>query len=123
MEKKSGVTLHEAQVALAKQWIGEPTIWSQPKIGIQKPVPTKEGIVLENTKVEFEEIEIPKTVEEATEKIRKFEDAAKTLRSDRQVSDSIAHHAMIDDTSLLDEKWLGTEQEELDAWVLSFALE
>ncbi|CCA77742.1 related to phospholipase D [Serendipita indica DSM 11827] len=117
MEKQSGVTLHEAQIALAKQWVGEPTIWSQPKIGIQKPLPTQEGIVLENTKVEVEEVEFPKTVEEAVETIRKFESAAKTLRPDHEVSDSIAHHAMIDDTSLLDEKWLGTEQEELDAYV------
>jgi phospholipase D1/2 len=117
MEERSGVTFHQAQIALAKQWIGNPEIWAQTSISIQQPVPTTEGIVVENTKIKVEELPIPTTVEEATETIEKFQNGAVGLRDDYQVSDSIAHHALMDDTNLLQEKWLGSEQEEYDRYV------
>ncbi|KAG8819161.1 hypothetical protein FRC17_010583 [Serendipita sp. 399] len=117
MEEQSGVTFHQAQVALAKQWIGVSEIWQQDTVSIKQPVVTKEGIVVPENETETEEIPLPATVEEATATIEKFQNGAKGLRDDRQVSDSVAHHALINDTRLLDEKWLGTEEEELAAYV------
>lgn len=114
MEQRSGVTFHEAQIALAKQWVGVPETWSQPTVSIKKPDETKEGIVIEDTSVKVEEVDFPATVEEAVATVEKFESGAVGLRDDIHVSDSVAHHALMDSTSLLQEKWLGTEQEELD---------
>jgi len=114
MEKNSGVSFHQAQVALAKQWIGNPEVWSQEKVAIKQPEPTQEGLVVENTKNKTEEVEFPPTVEAAVEIVEKFEAGAVGLREDHQVSDSIAHHALMDSTNLMQEQWLGTEKEELD---------
>lgn len=116
MEEKSGVSFHQAQIALAKQWVGTPETWSQAKVAIKQPDPTQEGIVIEETKVKIENVDFPATVEEAVQIVEKFEAGAVGLRDDIQVSDSIAHHALMDDTNMLQEKWLGTEQEELDRY-------
>ncbi|KIM30587.1 hypothetical protein M408DRAFT_7620 [Serendipita vermifera MAFF 305830] len=118
MEENSGVSFHQAQIALAKQWIGNPEVWSPPKVAIKKPEPTQEGLLVENKEeVNFEEVDFPATVEEAVEIVEKFEAGAIGVREDYQVSDSIAHHALMDSTNLTQEKWLGTEQEELDSYV------
>lgn len=120
MEEKSGVTFHQAQVALAKQWIGVPDVWSPPKVGIKQPEPTQEGLLVENTDTKIDEVDFPATVEEAVEILEKFEAGAVGLREDSQVSDSIAHHALMDSTNMKQEKWLGTDQEELDRYVILF---
>ncbi|KAG9057927.1 hypothetical protein FS842_002929 [Serendipita sp. 407] len=117
MEEQSGITFHQAQIALAKQWIGVPEIWAQDVVEIKEPDVTKEGVVVPESVTKTEEIRLPATVEEATATIEKFQSSAKSLRDDHQVSDSVAHHALADSTSLLDEKWLGSDQEELDAYV------
>jgi phospholipase D1/2 len=117
MEQKSGVTFHQAQIALAKQWLGTPDVWVQPTVSIKMPDPTTEGIVIEKTKTKIEEMEYPKTEEEARQIIEKFEAGAIGERLDDPVSDSVAHHALMDKTGLQQEKWLGSEQEELNWWV------
>ncbi|PVG02411.1 phospholipase D/nuclease [Serendipita vermifera] len=117
MEENSGVTFHQAQVALAKQWIGVPEVWTQPKVSIKQPDPTKEGLIIEDTKTKVEALDFPETVEEAVQIIEKFEAGAIGVRDDDPVSDSIAHHALMDDTNLLQEKWLGTDEEEYDSYV------
>lgn len=117
MEQRSGVTFHQAQVALAKQWLGTPDIWVQSTVSIKTPGPTTEGIVIEKTKTKIEEMEYPKTEEEARQIIEKFEAGAIGERLDDLVSDSVAHHALMDKTGLQQEKWLGSEQEELNWWV------
>jgi len=114
MEQNSGVTFHQAQVALAKQWIGNPEVWAQEKVAIKKLDPTQEGLLVENTDDKIEELPLPPTLEAAVEIVEKFEAGAVGLREDYQVSDSIAQHALMDSTNLKQEKWLGTEKEELD---------
>jgi phospholipase D1/2 len=49
--------------------------------------------------------------------VETFERAARSIRSDDAVSDSVSQHMLADKTSLFDENWLGSEQEELDAYV------
>ncbi|KAJ7875753.1 hypothetical protein B0H14DRAFT_3437000 [Mycena olivaceomarginata] len=90
---------HEAQIALARQWIGNDSDGSQKEVTISLPVETKEGI------------------DAARRVIEKFEAAAKAVRGDEDVADNVAQHMLHDRTSLLEEKWLGSEQEELDAYV------
>lgn len=61
------------------------------------------------------DVPLPHTVSEAKEIIAKFENAAP--RSDKRVSDSVAHHAMKSGGSLLDEAWEGDQQSELNAFL------
>jgi phospholipase D1/2 len=106
---------------LARLWLGpgygQPNVNKAVKIKI--PEPTKEGIVEtsakeddEKKKPKIEEFAMPETEEEARDIIRRFEKGAEDLRGDEDVSDSVAQHALTDRTNLLDEKWLGTEEEE-----------
>ncbi|KAJ7703474.1 hypothetical protein B0H14DRAFT_3647361 [Mycena olivaceomarginata] len=98
---------HEAQIALARQWIGNDSDGSQKEVTISLPVETKEGIT----------VPIPESEDAARRVIEKFEAAAKAVRGDEDVADNVAQHMLHDRTSLLEEKWLGSEQEELDAYV------
>jgi phospholipase D1/2 len=59
-------------------------------------------------------VPIPPSAEEAKETVKKFEDAARVIRGDEDVSDNVSQHALMDKTRLEDEKWLGTPEEELD---------
>ena len=114
MEQRSGVKFTEAQVALARQWIGNPnpSAEQQDTVRVTKP-PTGDGLVTtDQAKTEVEEVKLPRTVEEAIDIIRRFERGAGDLRSDADVADNVAQHALQDRTSLFDEKWLGTEEEE-----------
>jgi len=61
---------------------------------------------------------MPESEEIAEETLRKFEDAARNIRGDEDVSDNVVQHMLMDKTSLEDEKWLGTEEEELNAYVM-----
>jgi phospholipase D1/2 len=122
MEANSGVKFHEAQVALARQWIGdqsdaggEPSI---KEVSIKLPQPTKEGIVeTQATVTKTEKVPVPASEEEARKTIERFEHGADSVRSDEEVADTVSQHMLADKTRLLDEKWLGTEQEERDAYV------
>ncbi|KAK7030848.1 hypothetical protein VNI00_013956 [Paramarasmius palmivorus] len=119
LQAVSGVSFHHAQVALARKWINDPNPEnSQQTVAIKKPDATGEGMVLsDKTKAEMESVPIPQSEEEADDIIKRFEGAAGQVRGDEEVSDNVVQHMLQDRTSLLDEKWLGTEEEELNAYV------
>lgn len=52
--------------------------------------------------------------DEAWEIVRRFEGADQV---DEEISDSVAHHSQAGQGSLLDEKWVGTEDSERQAYV------
>lgn len=58
---------------------------------------------------------MPESEQEAEATLRKFEEGAKAVRADDDVADNVAQHMLMDKTDLRDEKWLGTEEEELTA--------
>lgn len=88
----------------------------QTEAKFQIPEPNNEGVVLsEKTPAKIESIRIPPTEEEARQIVKRFEHGADTLRGDEDVADSVAQHMLHDRTSLLEEKWLGSEEEELQA--------
>lgn len=111
MEKRSGTRFEDAQVALARQWLGpdDQTLEYTVKIKSVEPGqsdPASLGLVTqENEKEMIKEVKVPPTVQEAVEIIEKFERGAP--RSDQAVADTISQHAQQDRTSVLDEKWLG----------------
>ena len=118
MEENSGVSFLQAQAALAKQWIGKPypDAKDQDKVFIKSPSTEGEGVVVTNKSEEKgEEVPLPATAEEAREIIARFESGAEGVRGDDEVADSVAQHMLSDRTSLLDEKWLGSDQEEKDS--------
>ncbi|KAJ7851391.1 hypothetical protein B0H14DRAFT_3661254 [Mycena olivaceomarginata] len=99
-------------------WIGNDSDGSQKEVTISLPVETKEGIVrTDKTPPKTETVPIPESEDAARRVIEKFEAAAKAVRGDEDVADNVARHMLHDRTSLLEEKWLGSEQEELDAYV------
>ncbi|KAF8530716.1 phospholipase D [Gautieria morchelliformis] len=121
MEKNSGVTFHEAQVALARLWLGPsygmPDV--QTTVAIKLPQPSSEGIVESSKEAnkKVEAVAMPKTVEEAKDILARFERGARGLRGDEGVEDSVAGHVLRERTGLLDERWEGTPEEERNAYV------
>jgi phospholipase D1/2 len=121
MEENSGVKFHEAQVALARQWVGDITDNNKNSdvpttVLISKPQETTEGITIsEKTNVQTETLPLPGTETEARQIIERFERGA--TRSDLHVSDNVVQHMMSDRTPLESEQWEGTEEEELNACV------
>ena len=117
MEQNSGVSFHEAQVALARQWIGQPFpgVKVQDKVYIKKPPTTGEALTEDKSKVEVEEIPLPETEDDARQIVERFERGADDIRGDEDVADTVSQHMLQDRTALFDEKWLGTETEERDA--------
>jgi len=111
MERRSGTRFEDAQVALARQWLGpdDHALDNTVKIRFVDTLqsdPASMGLVTpENTKETIKEVKVPPTVEEAVEIIKKFEGGAP--RSDKDVADTISQHVQQDRTSILDEKWLG----------------
>lgn len=123
MEEKSNVKFQQAMVALARQWVGqEPDGGHEPtSVTIVLPVdnPVNTTATIEGTKnqLKTETYKLPRTVEEARDIIENFQHGADSLRSDEEVSDNVVQHMLTDVTSLHDEKWLGTEEEERNAYV------
>jgi phospholipase D1/2 len=120
MEANSGVKFKEAQVALARLWMGpnanEDGVDPITEIFIKEPVPSGEGIVeTEETKLKGDKVKLPASDEEARETVERFERGASNIRGDEEVADNVAQHRFNDSTRLLDEKWLGTPEEEKDA--------
>ncbi|KAG5647465.1 hypothetical protein DXG03_009396 [Asterophora parasitica] len=116
MEKKSGVTFHEAQVALSRQWIGQDPESTQKEVTLTIPEPTTE-VVSDKTPRKTETVPIPESAEAARAIVERFEQGAVGLRGDEEVSDTVAQHMLSDRTSLQAEKWLGTPEEELNAYI------
>lgn len=130
MEQNSGVKFQQAMVALAREWVGDSFHKGVSKPGVDSPdtvsivLPASEiadttTMAVEGPKnaVKTEKYRLPQTVEEAKDLIEQFERGARGLRSDENVSDNVVQHMLGDRTSLLDEVWLGTEDEEKKAFV------
>jgi phospholipase D1/2 len=123
MEDNSGVSFHQAQVALSRQWIGQDPNSDQKEVTLSLPNPAGVGIVVtEKTPPRTVTVPIPETEEEAREVVSRFEHGSDDIRGDEDVSDSVAQHALIDETRLQDELWMASRDEELNAYVvLSFS--
>ncbi|TEB25730.1 phospholipase D, partial [Coprinellus micaceus] len=123
IEENSGVKFHEAQVAHARLYMSQDQFTHYAKsetkqVTVSIPQETTEAIVESDKSVpQTETITVPETDDAAREIVEKFEHGADNLRRDSEVSDSVSQHLLDDRTTLLDEKWLGTEEEELNAYV------
>ena len=115
MEQNSGVKFHEAQVALSRQWVAGDTLTTQKEIVVV--IPQEENLLPADKPqgAATEKTPIPVDDEAARRVVEKFEAGARNLRSDENVSDTVSQHMLVDKTSLFDEAWLGTEEEELNA--------
>ena len=123
MEDHSGVKFQQAMVALSRLWIGpvNPDDKAQPttvSVIVPQDQP-QDSSKSDNSKnsVKAETFDLPLTEADAKYIIDKFEKGVEGLRSDEDVSDNVAQHMLKDQTSLLDEKWLGTEEEERNCYV------
>ena len=126
MEQNSSVKFSEAQVAMARQWVAGDVLTTQREIILSMP---KEDEELETNITEGKDKEkgkekdktfkvlIPVDSEAARRVVTNFQNGARGVRSDDPVADNVSQHRFEDKTSLLQEKWLGTEEEELNAWV------
>ena len=127
MEQNSGVQFQEAQVALARQWVGDVYGPYDPKdVTLVFPAEASfnDKAVLqggasggEQAARKTETFTLPPNVEEARDVIEQFEKGARGLRSDDDVSDNVVQHMLNDRTSLQEEMWLGTPEEEKYAYV------
>lgn len=119
MEKNSGVSFYEAQVALARQWEGpRTTAGDAPKeMFIKVPQPAQEGMLLSETKMKPEKVSLPVSYDDAVNIVRTFEKGSDDIRGDEDVSDTVSQHRLLDRTRLSDEIWYGSEAEERDAYV------
>ena len=116
MEQRSRVEFEQAEVALARQWLGPDN--AQPDYTVKiKTVATKQGDLstmdASETKKQVKEVRVPQTVRESADIIRQFESGA--TRGDHRVSDSVSQHVQLDRTPLKQEEWLGTPEEERNA--------
>ncbi|KDR66935.1 hypothetical protein GALMADRAFT_258822 [Galerina marginata CBS 339.88] len=117
MEDNSGVKFHEAQVALSRQWVAGDELTTQKEIILV--IPQEESLVpADKSKAQTtEKVPIPVDDNAAREVVERFQNGASNLRSDEPVADTVSQHMLADKTSLFDEEWLGTEEEELNAYV------
>ena len=124
MEWNSGVKLSEAQVALARQWVAGDALTTQREITLS--LPRDEEVFetnpekgkekeKEKEKVMTFKVAIPADSEAARQVVMNFQNGASSIRSDDPVADNVGQHRLQDNTSLLQEKWLGTEEEEFNA--------
>jgi phospholipase D1/2 len=113
MERNSGVKFVEAQVALARQWVSGDSITPQKEVIVS--IPQEEGLFPSDKPQATEKVAIPPDDNAARETIDRFERGAEGVRDDSNVSDTVAQHMLEDKTSLEDEIWLGTQEEELYA--------
>jgi len=113
MERNSGVKFIEAQVALARQWVSGDSITTQKEVIVS--MPQEESLFPSDKPQETEKVAIPPDDNAAKEIIDRFERGAEGVRDDSNVSDTVVQHMLDDKTSLEDEIWLGTQEEELYA--------
>jgi len=118
------VKLREAQVALARQWVAGDMLTTQREItlslpqdedGLETSCNTDKG--KEKDKLTTFKVLIPVDSDAARRVVMNFQNGASDVRSDDPVADNVGQHRLQDDTDLLQEKWLGTEEEELNAYV------
>lgn len=118
IENSSRVKFVEAQVALAKQWVAGDTITVQKEIVLGVPV-ERDIFVVDDDKLKAKpatvKSSIPSDGEAARQAVEMFQRGSFALQSNKTVSDNVAQHRLAANSSLLNEPWLGTEQEELDS--------
>lgn len=122
MEQNSGVTFHEAQIALARQWIGKNYLTQDvpQEVFVKIPQETQEGIVVsDKTPMKTEKVRVPASYEAAVDIVRRFESGSDPIPRDEDVAASVSQHALQDSTSLLDELWVASQEEELNWYVHS----
>jgi phospholipase D1/2 len=124
MEENSGVKFHEAQVALARQWLGDQGLGDIKDINIEAPSSTKEGInISDKTEIHVEKVHIPESFEAATAVVEKFEKGIDGLAEGspnvKEIKSSLPHQLLANGPPLEQEKWLGSEEEELNWFVTS----
>lgn len=147
MEDKSGVSFDQAEVALVRKWLGNPqmntpmgtrSLFSRThspdvpsSITVKSPIPAQTCLgtivepsshsmqekvdMVEPTAAEEKKVPVPATEEEANKLIELFQKSAG--RSDDTISDTVGQHVQRDITTLDQEQWLGTEDEERNAYV------
>jgi phospholipase D1/2 len=125
MEKRSGVGFEQAEVALARQWLGSDHAQPNYKVKIKTVATTQGDLTTTDTsemkqKQQVKEVTVPQTLRESADVIRQFENGA--TRSDHRVSDSVSQHVQLDRTPLRREEWLGTREEERNASVTSLSM-
>ncbi|WWC93003.1 uncharacterized protein L201_007967 [Kwoniella dendrophila CBS 6074] len=118
IEEKSGVTFHEAQVALAKVYVGSDDVGGgqDETVNIEQPHDQTDGVDQINKKNTVQKaIKLPKSIDDAKQIIERFQNGRNN--DDKHVSDNVGQHALQDKTSLLEEQWDGTDEEELECYV------
>jgi len=121
MGNNSGVSFYQAQIAQARMFVGDDTTWHQSTIEINTPVAYKSdskkdlGTTAKDSTTVAESVPFPASMAEAEQTVKQFEAGA--TRSDDAVADTVSQHQLQDTTTLQDEQWLGTEQEEKDCYV------
>lgn len=127
MEKKSGVSYDQAEVALSREWLGKDASTGNERIPstIEVKAPSAAqnhmlglsilglGSGTNASKDDTHSVKVPKTYDEATAIVNQFENAAP--RSDDMVADTVSQHLQMDKTALDQEQWMGTEAEEANA--------
>ena len=108
-------------VALGRLWVGLGEGPEDPK-EVSVSIPTGKMLEGQTTsgkkpEIKTEKYPLPASIEEARDIIDRWRRAAEELRTDDEVSDNVVQHMLHDRTSLLDERWLGTEDEERNAYV------
>jgi phospholipase D1/2 len=119
MEQNSCVQFSEAQVALARQWVAGDALTTQREIVLNLPREQAElGTCTEKDRLTGFRVPIPVDGEAACRVVERFQNGA--VRSDDLIADNVGQHRHQDRTSLLQEKWLGTEEEELNPCVILY---
>lgn len=121
MEKASGISFHQAQVAAARVYLGEQGyVGNKQKVAIRSAAETRGNAEKDDsgkTKAKtIEEVDLPKTIDDAMEILRKFQTAVPA--ADDHVKDSIASNVFHGQTPIKDEPWPSNdEEEEKEAYV------
>lgn len=118
VEKRSGVTFQEAQVAQAREWIGDG--WNDGSTRELKIFEAKGnvggGLQMEGdakkSDAKVKTFPLPQDRQEARRTVDRFENAAKDALNGTYISDNVGHHAMRGTGPLSEEQWFGTEEEE-----------
>ncbi|PWN96045.1 phospholipase D/nuclease [Tilletiopsis washingtonensis] len=115
-EENSGISYHAAQVAAARVYLGEEGAAKQ-RIAIKVPA-TPESMLDKDGKtktVAVEEVDMPASIEEAEDIIRRYGEGVPEESLD--VRDSVASCFLHGQPDLREEPWNGTEEEEKRAFV------
>ena len=129
VEKRSGVSFYEAQVAQAREWIGDG--WQDGSTRELKILEVQGniggGLQLEGdakkSDVKVKTLPLPRDRQGAKRIVDGFENSAKDVLGNFRVSDNVGHHAMNGTGTgvLSEEQWFGTEEEERN-WYVTVSL-